>query len=138
MLGQASSPGEVGVMGHHPEAFRNHHLVPTALSKKAYFCVDCQLGTVASPWPLDEFTWQNLLQHEENFPDQLPLQQKKTTQGPQWNQVLWHCPQSLEKIKVRWRLLTYIFIHLEVSKSPKLLLQKEFCNNYSFMIDAKE
>lgn len=34
--------------------------------------------------------------------------------------------------------LTYIFIHLEVIKSSKLLLQKEFCNNYWFMIDAKD
>lgn len=82
------------------------------LSNKAYFGVEWQLGTIASPWPLGEFTRQNQLQHEENFPDQLPSQQKKTTQGPYWNQVCWHCTQPLENIKVRWRLLIYIFIHL--------------------------
>lgn len=138
MLGQASIVVRLVGWSINPRHSRNHHLVPTSLSKTAYFIVDCQLGTTASPGPLDEFTWQNQLQHEENFPGQLPLQQKKTTQGPQWNQVRWHCTQSLENFKIRQRLLIYIFIHLEVIKSPKLFLQKELCNNYCLMIDAKD
>lgn len=41
------------------------------------------------------------LQHERNFPSQLPLQQKKTTQGPNEVKCADTVHRSLENIKVR-------------------------------------
>jgi len=113
---------------------RNDHLFPTALSRKLTALLPASWKQKQAPGLSDEFAWQNQLQHGGNFPSQLPLQQKKTTQGPKEVKCADTVHRSLENIKVRGRLLTYIFIHLAVIKSLKLLLQKQLHINCCFMI----